>query len=70
MQGLELYYEAFMDLMSSRTAGMGIGPIWWTTVQEYIVANGLSEDQAFDMHYHIRTMDTAYMKHIVKKTGS
>ena len=67
MPGLELYYEAFMDLMTSRSTGFGNGPIWWKTVQDYAKDNEFSDDQREDLHYHIREMDTVYMKHLAKK---
>ena len=67
MVGLELYYEAFMDLMASRMTGFSIGPIWWQTVQNYAEAQGFSSDQRGDLHYHIREMDTVYMQHMAKK---
>ena len=66
--GLELYYIAFQDLMASRSSGMGIGPIWWSTVQSYCEAKGLDENQTEAMHNHIKAMDTVYLKHVNKKT--
>jgi hypothetical protein len=66
--GLELYYIAFQDLMASRPVGMGVGPIWWSTVQTYCEAKHLSEDQTDAMHNHIKAMDAAYLKHMNKKT--
>lgn len=70
LPGLELYWQGFMDLMSSRITGMGIGPIWWSEVQKYCEAKGLSADQTEAMHYHIRVMDTAYIEHSMKKAKS
>lgn len=66
--GLELYYIAFQDLMASRPSGMSAGPIWWTTIQEYCDKNVLDESQTEAMHYHIKAMDTVYLKHLNKKT--
>lgn len=67
--GLELYYLAFQDLMASRSTGMGMGPIWWSTIQTYCEAKGFDEDQTFAAHQHLKAMDTAYLKHVTKKTG-
>lgn len=67
LPGLDLYWQAFMDLMASRMTGMGIGPIWWGTVQEYCVCKRLDEEQTEAMHYHIRMMDTVYLKWANKK---
>ncbi|HRD16485.1 MAG TPA: hypothetical protein PK181_06645 [Methanothrix soehngenii] len=66
--GLELYYIAFQDLMASRPVGMGVGPIWWSTVQSYCEAKGLDESQTQAMHHHIKALDSAYLKHVNKKT--
>jgi len=65
--GLELYYIAFLDLMSCRQMGMSSGPIWWTTVQEYCNLLKLSEEQTEAMHFHIKEMDLVYLKHSTKK---
>ena len=67
LPGLELYYVTFMDLMASRNSGFGIGPIWWETVQKYCEVHGIEGDQAEDMHFHIRNLDTEYMKFSAKK---
>lgn len=65
--GLTLYYNGFMDLVASRMTGFGLGPIWWSTIQTYCEAMGLSEDQTEAMHHHVKEMDTAYLKHMSKK---
>ena len=65
--GLELYYIAFLDLMASRVTGMGLSPIWWSTVQIYCDAKGPDEFQTFAMHYHIKELDSVFMKHQNKK---
>lgn len=59
--GLELYYTAFLDLMTSR-GGMGDGAISWQVAQEYGLVNSFDEEQIEDLHYHITRMDDAYMK--------
>lgn len=67
MMGLELYYEAFMDLNSCRASGFGMGQIPWLAIFDYAVANGFSEEQTEDLLQHIRVMDHAYMDHHNKK---
>lgn len=67
LPGLELYYTGFMDLMSSRQVGMGYGPIWWETVQRYCDHAELGYEQTEAMHYHIKNLDTVYLKHLSKK---
>lgn len=66
--GLNLYYNGFHDLSASRMTGFGLGPIWWSTIQQYCDSLGLSEEQTETMHHHIREMDTAYLKHMAKKS--
>lgn len=65
--GLELYYIGFLELTSSRSIGMGLGPISWLSVQQYCVLKGLDEEQTEAMHHHIAAMDEVYLKHMRKK---
>ena len=59
--GLELYFGAFLDLMSSRS-GAGDGPIPWTTIAEYAKAYEFDEVQTEDLFYHIAQLDAVYLK--------
>lgn len=68
LPGLELYYLAFLDLMSSRQIGMSVGPISWIVIEEFCVKNDLDEEHTAGMHYHIDKMDLVYLKHSAKKT--
>jgi hypothetical protein len=65
--GLELFYTAFDDLISSRQMGMSVGPISWETVQKYCDHLGLGPEQSEAMHYHIRAMDATYLSFLMKK---
>ena len=67
LPGLELYYDAFLDLNSCRQLGMGVGPIPWMAVSDYAVAMGLSREQTEDLHHHMRAMDNAYSEYWSKK---
>lgn len=53
--------------MSSREVGMGLGPIWWSTVQEYCEKNEFDEEQIEAAHHHVKEMDTLYLQHMRKK---
>lgn len=64
--GLELYFSAFLDLMTSR-GGTGDGPISWLTVMQYARAYEFDEEQTNDLIYHISRMDQAHMKWIREK---
>ena len=67
---LAMYYEAFFDLHSCRSSGMGLGMIPWTSVQQYADLSGFDEDQAADLHYYIRCMDNAFLKWQEEKRGA
>ena len=62
IQGLELFYIAFMSLSNSRQFGMGVGPIPWNVIHDYCVANNLTEEQEEEMHHHIREMDSVFIE--------
>lgn len=68
--GLELYYTAFMDLMSTRQIGFsGIGPIGWDKIQLYARECGMDADQTEALHNHIQAMDSHYMAYYNKKNS-
>lgn len=67
--GLEVFYEGFMDLMSSRQIGFGLGPIWWQTVQDYCNSKGFDDELTDQMHFHIKKMDEVYLTYAGKKKG-
>ncbi len=56
-----------MDLEASRQVGMGAGPIWWNTIQDYCERMGLDEEQTEAMHVHVKALDGAYLKNLKKK---
>lgn len=60
--GLELYYGAFFDLNSCRPVGMEEGPIRWIDIHDYCDRLEIVGDQRDDMHYHIRSMDNAFLE--------
>lgn len=68
--GLALYYEAFNDLSSCRAIGMAEGPIPWTAINDYCDYLELYEEERYDMFYHVRSLDLAYLKYMDKKHGS
>lgn len=66
--GLELYWEAFMELSSCRSIGMGIGPIPWTAIRAYAAYLGLGDGEDFHRFQTlVRGMDAVYLDHHVKK---
>lgn len=66
--GLEIYFQAFMDLNTCRSTGWSAGPIPWSAVQDYAITFGLDSEQTADLHYHIRMMDQAFLKRLDAKS--
>lgn len=64
--GLELFFEAFMELHTCR-GGMNDGPIPWTAVDQYCTRHGFSDDLYEDVLYHVRAVDDAWRDHVLKK---
>lgn len=69
LTGLELYYDAFLELSTCRMFSMGVvGPIPWTAVLNYAESHGLAgEDDFYLLVSYIRGMDEVFMKHMAKK---
>lgn len=66
--GLEWVYQAFGKLTTCRQLGMGSpGPIPWTAMNDFCIANGVTEDDQEEFEYLIEKMDDAYIKHALDK---
>ena len=66
--GLQLFFNAFTDLSSSRGAsGLSEGLIPWWVIQDYCDRNELDADTTEDMHYHICQLDLARAKYYKRK---
>jgi hypothetical protein len=61
LPGLGIYLNAFWDLSTCRQMGMGLGPIPWLSIQEYVTILGGDEDFQEDFHRYIRRMDGEYL---------
>ena len=61
--GLELYWDAFLDLSTCRPTGMGMGPIPWSAIRDYAVTFDFDVDQHEDLYHFIRVMDNAFIEH-------
>jgi len=69
--GLGLYYRAFLDLTSCRTAGYGTeGPISWKDTVQWAEKYELDEEQEEDLLYLVGQMDNAYLNHKTKKLAA
>lgn len=67
--GLILYYNAWAELDSCRTAGFGPGPIPWIAIEGYCRDLELTREQREDMHFMVRALDAAYLEHWQRKHG-
>jgi hypothetical protein len=61
--GLELYYDAFVELCSCRPTGWSMCPIPWTVIVDYAVAHGIVGEQLDDLFFFVRGMDAEYLKY-------
>lgn len=66
LEGLDLYYEAFQNLVGDR--GSAELPISWLAIHTYCRQFDLSEEQEQAMHHHIKEMDSVYLKVREKKS--
>lgn len=64
--GLDLYWEAFMDLCTCR-GGMGDGPIPWTVAMEWADRNDLDEELTSDLWFLLNRMDETWLEHQAKE---
>lgn len=65
--GLELYFGAFTELNTCRSTGWSAGPIPSWAIDDYADRLDLSEEEAEDLHYHIRMMDKAFLDYMSRK---
>lgn len=55
--GLEIYFQAFFDLDTERSHGMGLTPIPWSAILRYARYQELDEEQTEDLLHYVRAMD-------------
>jgi hypothetical protein len=59
---LELYWEAYQDLSTTRQAGFGGAyPISWLSIAHYAEALGYDADQKDDLFYFVSIMDREFL---------
>jgi hypothetical protein len=63
-EGLEIYWDAFGVLTTTRMMGQGfIGPIPWTAVIQYCDRYELDFEQSERMIAYLRALDKVYQEH-------
>jgi len=65
--GSEIVFDSYVDLDTCRTYGFGSGPIPWTSIVDYAVANGLPDDEIADFVTLIRMMDGEHLRYNQRK---
>jgi len=66
--GLELFFQAFIELNTCRSTGWSAGPIPSWCIDEFCTKNELIEEEAEDLAYHVRKMDQAFLNHMSAKS--
>jgi len=66
--GLQLFWDAYMELSTCRMAAMSVGPIPWTAIMDYAKAWELDPYQTEDLMDIVRAMDNAYLTWEAKRT--
>jgi len=61
--GYEWLWQAFIDLNTCRTYGMGPGPIPWTAIQRYTEVEEFGEEDTWILHRVIRQLDNVWLDH-------
>lgn len=69
LEGLAIYWYAFIDLTSCRHPGFnGPGPIPWDSINQWAIRYGLDDEEDFDrLAAIIQEMDSAYLKQVAKE---
>jgi hypothetical protein len=65
---LQFEWQAFRDLSTDRQAGFGVGPIPWTSIDQYAARHGVEGDEFERFCHLVRAMDDAYRAHIESLT--
>lgn len=55
-------FSAFFDLSTCRQVGMGVGPIPWTAIQQYVTTYFLDDDQAYFLKRVVYGLDKVYLR--------
>jgi hypothetical protein len=67
LPGLHIYMTAFHRLSTSRSVGMGHGPIPYHFIEEYADRHAFSDDMREALVEHVEGMDAAFLKHASAK---
>lgn len=60
--GYEWLWQAFNDLNTCRTYGMGPGPIPWTAIEQYAQSHRMDVEDTWMLHRVIRHLDSVWLE--------
>jgi len=66
--GLQVFLQAFFDLDSERSNGMGVTMIPWSSIKNYAQAYDFDTELTEDLIYLVRQMDIAHTKRMEEKS--
>ena len=66
---LAFFLDAFYELDTDRNVSVSFGPIPWSSLHNYAVANELVGEEYYDFMYLVRAIDSAYIKHMREKSN-
>lgn len=67
--GLDVYWQAFTDLNTSRELGMAEGPIPWTAMDQWATRHRIVGEDFDRLVIILRGMDATYLKHRSKASN-
>lgn len=71
LPGLEIYYDAFNRLTSSRALAKGlVGAIPYSAISGYCKDEGIEGETREDMIYHVERLDLAYISWQIDRSAT
>lgn len=68
--GLEIFIQAFYDLDSERSHGLGPTPISWSSIKGYALAYEFDDEMTDDLIFFVRGIDREHLKEVKRKQDS
>jgi len=66
--GMELYYNAYIELSTCRPSGWGASPIPWSAISDYGRTFEFDEEQFDDLFFFVRALDSAFLDYHKEKS--
>lgn len=65
--GMELYYNAYLELSTCRQSGWGPAPIPWVAILDYSRTFEFDDEQQDDLFFFVRALDKAFLNYHKEK---